>query len=234
MGWQWHQLDYMQIICTSLQTDNHTSTAPLSFYRPDALPPAQPTASKHWRQCMTLLYCKKATSIMALSGSYFTVHHDRGSKNWNLTSTSTDTLYHFQWGCQWPTGRVLQAHAREWKNELQQPTTTISHTATDTDQWNEHDQIDTSVHRKYECTNYITVGTGTSQECCRPALESVTVEKEGKKQQLTTTVKCTSSSFYSRSPIHSHSQYQLLVLLPLIPFHVHYIWQPASAGASIN
>jgi len=27
MGWQWHQLDYMQIICTSLQTDNHTSTS---------------------------------------------------------------------------------------------------------------------------------------------------------------------------------------------------------------
>jgi len=24
MGWQWHQLDLMQIICTSLQTDNHT------------------------------------------------------------------------------------------------------------------------------------------------------------------------------------------------------------------
>jgi len=48
MGWQWHQLDHMQIICTSLQTDNHTSTPPLSFYRPDALPAAQPTASKHW------------------------------------------------------------------------------------------------------------------------------------------------------------------------------------------
>jgi len=32
---------------TSLQTDNHTSTPPLSFYRPDALPAAQPTASKH-------------------------------------------------------------------------------------------------------------------------------------------------------------------------------------------
>jgi len=25
-GWQWHQLDHMQIICTLLQTDNHTST----------------------------------------------------------------------------------------------------------------------------------------------------------------------------------------------------------------
>ena len=47
--WQWHQLGHMQV-CTSLQTDNHTSTEPLSFYRLDALPAAQPTASKHWRQ----------------------------------------------------------------------------------------------------------------------------------------------------------------------------------------
>jgi len=31
MGWQWHQLDHMQIICTSLQTDNQVSTSPLSF-----------------------------------------------------------------------------------------------------------------------------------------------------------------------------------------------------------
>jgi len=27
MGWQWHQLDHTQIICTSLQTDNHASTS---------------------------------------------------------------------------------------------------------------------------------------------------------------------------------------------------------------
>jgi len=44
--WRWHQLGHMQV-CTSLQTDNHASTPPLSFYRPDALPAAQPTASKH-------------------------------------------------------------------------------------------------------------------------------------------------------------------------------------------
>jgi len=31
MGWQWHQLDHMQIICTSRQTDNHASTSPVSF-----------------------------------------------------------------------------------------------------------------------------------------------------------------------------------------------------------
>jgi len=50
MEWQWHQLDDMHIICISLQTDNHASTSSLSFYRPDALPAAQPTASKHGRQ----------------------------------------------------------------------------------------------------------------------------------------------------------------------------------------
>ena len=43
---QWHQLDRMQV-CTSLQTDDHASTPPLSFDRPDALPAAQPTASKN-------------------------------------------------------------------------------------------------------------------------------------------------------------------------------------------
>ena len=31
MGLQWHQVDHMQIICTSLQTDNHASFSPLSF-----------------------------------------------------------------------------------------------------------------------------------------------------------------------------------------------------------
>jgi len=44
MGWQWHQLDHMPIIDTSLQTDNHATISPLSFYRPDALPAGQPTA----------------------------------------------------------------------------------------------------------------------------------------------------------------------------------------------
>ena len=45
-GWQWHQLGYVQV-CISLQVYNHASTTPLSFYRSDALPAAQPTASKH-------------------------------------------------------------------------------------------------------------------------------------------------------------------------------------------
>ena len=45
-GWQWHKLDHMQTICTSLQTDDHTNTATLNFYRPHALPEAQPNSVK--------------------------------------------------------------------------------------------------------------------------------------------------------------------------------------------
>jgi len=44
--WQWHQLGHMQVY-TSQQTDYHASTHHSVFYRPDALPAAQPTASKH-------------------------------------------------------------------------------------------------------------------------------------------------------------------------------------------
>ena len=48
-GWQWHQLGHMQV-CTSLQTDNHASTPPLSFLQagcPSCLP-TNSTASKHY------------------------------------------------------------------------------------------------------------------------------------------------------------------------------------------
>jgi len=43
-GWQLHQLDHMQIICTSLQTGNHASTSPLSFLQ-IACPFCHPTNS---------------------------------------------------------------------------------------------------------------------------------------------------------------------------------------------
>jgi len=41
--WQWHQLGYMQV-CTSLQTDNHASTPPLSFLQAGC-PSFRPTNS---------------------------------------------------------------------------------------------------------------------------------------------------------------------------------------------
>jgi len=41
--WQWHQLGHMQL-CISLQTDNHTSTPPLSFLQA-VCPSCRPTNS---------------------------------------------------------------------------------------------------------------------------------------------------------------------------------------------
>ena len=41
--WQWHQLGRMQV-CTSLQTDNHTNTSPLSFLQ-TGCPSCRPTNS---------------------------------------------------------------------------------------------------------------------------------------------------------------------------------------------
>jgi len=41
--WQWHQLGHMQV-CTSLQTDDHASTQPLSFLQAGC-PSCRPTNS---------------------------------------------------------------------------------------------------------------------------------------------------------------------------------------------
>ena len=49
--WQWHQLGHMQV-CTSLQTDNHTSNPPLSFLQAG---------------CPS---CRPANSVKALKGRW--------------------------------------------------------------------------------------------------------------------------------------------------------------------
>jgi len=59
IGWQWHQLDHMQIICTSLQTDNHASTSSLSFYKPDALPPPNQQCQSTEDKLKILIYHPK-------------------------------------------------------------------------------------------------------------------------------------------------------------------------------
>ena len=54
--WQWHQLGHMQV-----WPSPHHSV----FYRPDALPAAQPTASKQWRK---LVSCKSHINILCFLG----------------------------------------------------------------------------------------------------------------------------------------------------------------------
>jgi len=44
--WQWHQLGYMQV-CTSLQTDNHASTLPLSFLQAGCPSNQQRQSTRH-------------------------------------------------------------------------------------------------------------------------------------------------------------------------------------------
>ena len=55
--WQWHLLGHMQV-CTSLRRQTTTPAPHHSvFYRPDALPAAQPTVSKHWRKATDTIFC---------------------------------------------------------------------------------------------------------------------------------------------------------------------------------
>jgi len=44
-----------QIICITLQKDNHASTSSLNFYGLDALPDTQQTVSKHWSTVLLLM-----------------------------------------------------------------------------------------------------------------------------------------------------------------------------------
>ena len=61
--WQWHQLGHMQI-CTLTQTPaSHHSV----FYRLDALPTAQPTVSKHWRQIAGELITGKCVGELCIN-----------------------------------------------------------------------------------------------------------------------------------------------------------------------
>jgi len=53
--WQWHQLEHMQV-CTSLQTDNHANTPPLTFLQAGS-PSCCPTNSvKALKAYSTLRY----------------------------------------------------------------------------------------------------------------------------------------------------------------------------------
>ena len=54
MGWQWHQ--HMQIICTSLQTDNHASTS-------------LPAALREAQTCWYLVYSEANFEVFRPAGA---------------------------------------------------------------------------------------------------------------------------------------------------------------------
>jgi len=62
--WQWHQLGHMQV-CTSLQTDNHATTPPLSFFtgRMPFLPPNQQRQSTEGKKQLVITRIIKSLQI---------------------------------------------------------------------------------------------------------------------------------------------------------------------------
>ena len=85
-------------ICKSapLQTDNHASTPPLIFYRPDALPAAQSTASKHWRHkhwnnFSQNMLCVKNIRLTCIKTQTMTTWFFR----WDIYCTVTARLHDF-------------------------------------------------------------------------------------------------------------------------------------------
>jgi len=76
--WQWRQLGHMQI-CTSLQTNNHASTPPLSFFtgRMPFLPPNQQ------RQSTEGFWTHNAKKVDAASKNYHSRHNAR-KKKWKI------------------------------------------------------------------------------------------------------------------------------------------------------
>jgi len=111
LGWQWHQLDHMQTICTSLQTDNHINTSSINFYRPDALltpneqcqsTQGKMTSCKNWKN--TILKQKfitnwniqrnSASVSFNIPGTNLTPNHqDTGMMPWWKTWRKLTWLY---------------------------------------------------------------------------------------------------------------------------------------------
>jgi len=65
--WQWHQLGHMQV-CTSLQTDNHASTPPLSFLQAGC-PSCRPTNSVKALKAIGIILAFKTPSNTQAGGS---------------------------------------------------------------------------------------------------------------------------------------------------------------------
>jgi len=106
--WQWHHLDHMQV-CTSLQTDNHASTPPLSFFTgrmPFLSPnnsvkalweiPKKAPASTHYIWKMAEVLTKQFTTRKQFRVGSHTARTLRMTKSWFSCSLHALTVKHNQ------------------------------------------------------------------------------------------------------------------------------------------
>jgi len=126
--WQWHQLGRMQV-CTSLQTDNHTRTPQLSFYRPDALPAAEPTASKHWRHTIAARYIFALIWSLLNAKTYYDTDKTQHT-GWMWHHSRHGRSRHDSWTVIWkhsPYGRNLKGSADQRHSQAEADSPAESH-----------------------------------------------------------------------------------------------------------
>jgi len=122
MGWQWRQLDHMQIICTSLQTDNHASTSSLNFYRPDAFTDRMLLLTTNQSTEGKLKCCFAKTKTLQFDIIYIMTEYCIHATI-NLTKNTKILLYsvkgssHHTLICTYP-----HAHMQDWLSRVYRPT----------------------------------------------------------------------------------------------------------------
>jgi len=91
--WQWHQLKHMQV-CTSLQTDNHANTPPLSFLQAGC-PSCRPTNSVKALKAIAALEGKmsQGNAITAVN-SVFLKQFKNGRKTVRISLSPTCQTSH--------------------------------------------------------------------------------------------------------------------------------------------
>ena len=85
-------------VCTSSQTTTPTSHHSV-YYRPDVLPAAQLTASKHWRQDNLLIKLKAKFhfTFKVAKNCNFIIYHDSGRLEWGfLYPIEHKKIHHFR------------------------------------------------------------------------------------------------------------------------------------------
>ena len=114
MEWQWHQLDHMRIICTSLQTDNHAITSPVTTqFLQAGYPSCRRTHSVKVLNLLHVYICIPIPACIHLHG--------------NATTTTT-VLRPFVWDYPGePVPEETFNHPPSWSSSLYQllPFTTI-------------------------------------------------------------------------------------------------------------
>jgi len=95
MRWQWHQLDHVQIICTSLQTDDHAIISPLSFLQAGC-PSCHPTNS---------VKALKDPTMISIKGKCAGNWSSLGCETWLALVEGGQQQYVCLWSRRWSSWR---------------------------------------------------------------------------------------------------------------------------------